>query len=81
MRGMLPPTIDQTEGVWITRTNDQGYHLIQAVFPRNTDVDRVHRSNCRLLIQRGVLQPEHADRVPPVRREWNENERYCRDPI
>lgn len=78
MRGMLPPTIDQTEGVWITRTNDQGYHLIQAIFPRDTYIDRVHRSNCRLLIQRGVLQPEHRDRISPRRTDWNENERYRR---
>lgn len=75
---MLPPTIDQTEGIWITRTNDQGYHFIQVVFPGDTAVDRVHRSNCRLLIRQGVLQPEHVDRVPSLYRIWNEKERYFR---
>jgi hypothetical protein len=39
----------------------------------------VHRSNCCLLIQRGVLRPEHRDRISRMRKEWNENERYCRD--
>ena len=40
-KGMLLPTMDQTEGVWIARTNDQGYHFIQEVFPKETEMDQV----------------------------------------
>lgn len=28
---MTMPNLDQTEGVWIGRTSDQGYHYVQAV--------------------------------------------------
>jgi len=76
---MILPTIDQTEGVWITRTNDQGYHSIHDVFPADTDIDRAHRSNCRLLIQRGTLQPEHGNRLSQG--VGNERERYRRKPL
>ena len=31
---MAIPTVDQTEGIWIARTNDEGNHSIQAVFLR-----------------------------------------------
>lgn len=78
---MIPPTVDQTEGVWIIRTNDQDYHYIQEVFPKDIEIDRMHRANCRLLIQKGVLQPEHGDRLPPAQRRWNDRERYCRKPL
>jgi hypothetical protein len=77
---MTLPTIDETEGVWILRTRDQGYHLIQDVFPKETAVDRAHRANCLWLIRRGSLQPEHADPLPPAWRVWRETERYCRVP-
>ncbi|HEU5378010.1 MAG TPA: hypothetical protein VFV38_21525 [Ktedonobacteraceae bacterium] len=77
---MLLPTVDQTEGVWITRTNDQGYYFIQDVFPADTAIDRAHRSNCRLLIQRGILQPERRNRLALSLSQgvWHEQERYCR---
>jgi hypothetical protein len=42
---MTLPTIDETEGVWMLRTSDQGYHLIQDAFPRETAIDRAHRAN------------------------------------
>jgi hypothetical protein len=64
-QGMTLPNIDQTEGIWIARTNDQGYHSIQETFSQETEIERTHRANCRLLILRGSLQPEHDDRLPP----------------
>jgi hypothetical protein len=77
---MILPTVDQTEGVWITRTNDQGYHFIHEVFPTDAGIDRAHRSNCRLLIQKGTLQPEHSNRLSLSHSQgvWDEKERYCR---
>jgi len=78
---MILPTVDQTEGVWITRTNDQGYYYIHDLFPADTALDRAHRSNCRLLIQRGTLQPEHSDHFALSQGGWNERERYRRKPL
>lgn len=75
---MILPILDQTEGIWITRTKDEGYHFIQEVFSTDTEIDRAHRANCLLLIQRGSLQPEHDDHVPCSQRRWNQRERYCR---
>lgn len=75
---MTLPTIDQTEGIWIARTNDQGYHSIQDIFPTDTAIEHAHRANCRLLIQRGSLQPEHPDHRRPFQRVWIETERYTR---
>jgi hypothetical protein len=75
---MIIPTLDQTEGVWIERTKDQGYHSIQAVFPKDTHVEQAHRDNCRMLILRGTLQPEVRDAVPLSQRVWDKNQRYIR---
>ncbi len=68
---MILPTVDQTEGIWIARTSDQGYHAIQEVFSQETEIERAHHANCRLLIQRGSLQPERVDRLSPSQRDWN----------
>lgn len=76
MEEMLLPTVDQTEGVWIVRTGDQGHHYIQEVFPRETAIEQAHRTNCLMLIQRGSLQPEHDDHR--FQRTWSARERYCR---
>ena len=43
------PTLDQTEGIWIGRTSNQGYHYVQAVFPGNTPREQWHQANCREL--------------------------------
>lgn len=75
---MIRPTVDQTEGIWITRTNDQGYHSVQEVFPKETEIDEAHRANCRLLIQRGSLQLEDDGLLPRARRRERATERYCR---
>lgn len=75
---MVLPTMDQTEGIWIIRSGEQGYHFIQEIFPKATEIDSAHRVNCRRLIRQGRLQPEHGDRLPPSDRDWNEAERYCR---
>jgi len=75
---MALPTLDQTEGIWIERTNHQGDHYIQTVFSKEDHSDKAHRSNCRQLIQRGSLQPEYADHLQPFQREWDPKQRYHR---
>jgi hypothetical protein len=72
------PTLDQTEGVWIGRTSGQGYHYVQEVFSGDTLIERTHRDNCRLLIERGSLQPEHDNSLTLYQRVWDETKRYCR---
>lgn len=81
MQGMTLPTIDQTEGIWIARTNNQGHHSIQEVFSGKTEIERTHRANCRLLLQRGSLEPEHPDHLLPSQRVLIETERYSREHI
>jgi hypothetical protein len=73
-QGMALPTLNETEIAWTGRTNDEGYHSIQDVFPA-AETDRFHRANCRILIQLGRLQPEHDD---PSQRRWDQKERYRR---
>lgn len=75
---MILPTLDQTEGVWIERTNNQGYHSIQAVFPLDTPTERAHRANCHLLLQRGSLQAEPTGHFVLSQRQWDGTQRYCR---
>lgn len=75
---MIMPTLDQTEGVWIERTNNQGYHYIQEVFSRNTPSEQAHKANCSMLIRRGTLQPELTDQVVSSQREWDMMQRYFR---
>jgi hypothetical protein len=36
---MIRPTMDQTEGIWIARTNDEGYHSLEEVFPQDRHVE------------------------------------------
>lgn len=76
---MALPTPDETERIWIARTNGEGYHYIQEVFPNN-EIDHVHRANCRVLILLGRFCPEHEDAAPISRRRWNPGERYCHTP-
>jgi hypothetical protein len=73
---MITPTLNQTEGVWINRTSDEGDHYIQAIFPKENHSDLSHRSNCYELIRRGNLQPEYADYLPPAQRTWDQEQRY-----
>ncbi len=75
---MSIPTVDQTEGIWIERTNNQGNHYIQAIFFKEGRTDQMHQSNCNKLIQRGSLQPEYADHLQPAQREWDQKQRYHR---
>jgi hypothetical protein len=75
---MITPTLDQTEGIWIERTNNQGYHYIQEIFYRNTPSEQAHRNNCRMLIRRGTLQPEPGNQVVPSRSEGDTIQRYSR---
>lgn len=75
---MTMPNPDQTEGVWILRTSDQGYHYVQDVFPGNAAREQWHRANCRLLIARGHLQPEPVDDRTVTRGLWDQTRRYRR---
>ena len=58
---MTMPNPDQTEGIWILRTSDRGYHYVQDVFPGNTSHEQWHRTNCQLHIALGYLQPARVD--------------------
>ena len=75
---MALPTLDQTEGIWITRTENNGYHYVQEVFKGEMPRERFHRANCQLLIRRGSLEPESFDGLAPGQRIWNATLRYCR---
>lgn len=75
---MTMPNLDQTEGVWIIRTADQGYHYVQDVFPANTPREQWHQENCRVLIARGNLQPERKDGDAGSHAVWNQTSRYRR---
>ena len=75
---MAIPTVDQTGGLWIQRTGNQGNHYIQTVFSGGNHSDQAHRLNCRKLIQRGSLQPEYNDHLLPAQREWDLEQRYYR---
>lgn len=70
---MAIPTIDQIEGIWVDRTNDEGNHYIQAVFFKEGHSDQAHQSHCRILIHRGSLQPERADHLAPAQRKWDQD--------
>jgi len=75
---MIIPTLDQTEGIWINRTPDQGYHYVQEVFDGETRGERWHLENCRGLITRGSLLPEFKDGHIPSQRKWDSTQRYTR---
>jgi len=72
------PTLDQTEGIWIGRTSNQGYHYVQKVFPGNTPREQWHQANCRVLIARGHLQPEQGDDRDAAQKVWDPTRRYMR---
>lgn len=72
------PTLDQTEGIWINRTSDHGYHYVQEVFAGKTSGEQWHRENCQGLITRGSLQPEFKDRHASSQRVWDSTQRYIR---
>jgi hypothetical protein len=78
MSRMTVPNLDQTEGIWIIRTADQGFHYVQDVFPGDTPREQWHQANCQLLIARGHLQPEQADDPSASQRIWNQACRYRR---
>jgi hypothetical protein len=73
---MTLPNLDQTEGIWIERTHNQGFHYIQDIFSSDTPRERYHQDNCRLLISRGSLQPETPDGLAPSQRIWLKAVRY-----
>ncbi len=73
---MTFPNLDQTEGIWIERTHNQGYHYVQDVFSSDNPRERYHQDNCRLLIVRGSLRPEAPDGLAPSQRTWEKTLRY-----
>jgi hypothetical protein len=74
---MTFPNLDQTEGIWIERTQNHGYHYVQDVFSSENPRERYHQDNCRLLITRGSLQPEVPDGLAPSQRTWEKALRYA----
>ena len=73
---MSTPTLDQTEGIWIGRTEDQGYHYVQDIFSNDAPRELLHQANCRMLIRRGSLEPEQRDGLVPGQRLWDRGQRY-----
>ena len=73
---MTLPTLDQTEGIWMGRTENQGYHYIQEVFSNASLRERYHQDNCFALITRGSLEPELPDGLQPAQRTWERVQRY-----
>jgi hypothetical protein len=53
---MIPPTVDQTEGVWIIRTNDRGYYYIQEVFSKEASLSQSRVIVCLLLKGGGTTE-------------------------
>jgi len=74
---MAIPTLDQTEGVWMNRTNNCGYHYVNEVFSKDTASERFHRANCSLLIMRGRLKPEHSGHPDLSQAIDDESQRFC----
>lgn len=77
---MAIPTLDQTEGVWMNRTNNRGYHYVHEVFSRDTASERFHRVNCFMLIMRGRLKPENPNNSVSSQPMSDETQRYCSVP-
>jgi hypothetical protein len=75
---MTLPNLNQTEGVWLQRTSEQGYHYVQDVFSDDSPREQRHQDNCRMLIARGSLQPEFPDGLAPSERVWERTLRYMR---
>lgn len=75
---MIMPNLNQTEGIWILRASDQGFHYVQDVFPGNTPREQWHQANCQLLIALGHLQSEPMDGRAMTRGVWDQTRRYRR---
>lgn len=74
---MAIPTLDQTEGIWMARTEEGKYYYIQDVFPETVLRDTLHRDNCHALIRRGSLIPERRDLLHSAQGVWQRTLRYC----
>ncbi len=61
----LPRHMEHTLAAWIRRAGADTYHYVRDVFPADTPLDHTHRRNCRLLVQKGYLEPESMDAAPP----------------
>jgi hypothetical protein len=74
---MAIPTLDQTEGIWMARTEEGEYYYILDVFPETLLRESLHLDNCNALVQRGSLIPEQPDLLRPTQRVWERTQRYC----
>ncbi|GLV58931.1 hypothetical protein KDH_57590 [Dictyobacter sp. S3.2.2.5] len=74
---MVIPTLDQTEGIWMARTEEGGYYYIQDVFPDIVARNTLHRDNCHALLRRGSLVPEQRDAFHSAQGVWESSRRYC----
>lgn len=54
----LSKELEHTLRAWIARVGTDGFYAIRQVFPADTPSDCAHRRNCRLLVRKGLLEPE-----------------------
>lgn len=54
----LPKELEHTLIAWITRVGTDRYHSIREVFPGDSPSEHAHRRNCRLLVRKGLLEPD-----------------------
>jgi hypothetical protein len=56
----LPKELEHTLRAWVARVGTDSYRSIREVFPGDAPTERAHRRNCRLLVRKGLLEPEPA---------------------
>lgn len=78
---MTIPTLDQTEGIWMTRTEEGKYYYIQEVFPDIVPRNTFHHNNCHALLRRGSLIPEQRGSFRSAQDIWERTQRYCHKPL
>ncbi len=54
----LPKELEHTLRAWIARAGCDSYACIREIFPGDTPGEHAHRRNCRLLVRKGLLEPE-----------------------
>jgi hypothetical protein len=56
----LPKELEYTLRAWIARVGCDTFHAIREVFPGDAPSEHAHRRNCRLLVRKGLLEPEES---------------------
>ena len=57
----LPTEVEHTLRAWISRVGTDKFCSIREVFPGDAPSEHAHRRNCRLLVRKGLLEPEPSD--------------------